>query len=525
MLTIYLSEHKANQEKGRLWRVISPNGKINYVLGSMHISNEVVLLGTPELNYIFNTSKYFLFELPDYTREFADTFSELKSILNMQVTSKILIQQQKILASKPDLYKNLCNQVYTIINLIYINAGESNPYSTEDLKNINYVVLLNIASRWSLYNFVTSKGSHSLDEQLFIDAKAIVANKTCGLTQTVETETDIINSELNTLYAADEQDYTKYFLDNFDEDINDDTYYGYFKIILSTMAEIARIQLLPLVYILLMSQGQKLENVHAATLENKMLFDRTSAMVNKVLPHFKQGEALFVTGFAHCLGENGVLSLLQNSGYTIECVHETPNLKPYNWDSNLKTKAFYFIMLANFLSMFNSDNYKPIPLIPLAWPFVSFAAITALSYQNIAYSSLPKSLSLLYISSILGSAIYALYHIATTPSWERSIALSVLMLNFAHNKIYRTTALHNSAPQNLQDEWEERVETLYEDLELADPELNVDENSIQPVIHRNLVTKFMDDRKTMQAEFKFLEVEPESVIQQQASLRKRLLGC
>lgn len=173
-------------------------------------------------------------------------------------------------------------------------------------------------------------------------------------------------------------------------------------------------------------------------------------MLNTIQQYFADGDTLLCAGISHCLGDQGILHLLQRNNYAIERVLETPNLIYFRQQvhKELFSVLYRLEIVATILLLLNPENYNK----------YNYAAITAMSVLYIS-GQMEKNthLSHLPLLYILGAVLF-------NPGW---IAFTILtaMVPLSRSVLDKYSEFNeiidNSGPTQLHKEFMKRSKLLY----------------------------------------------------------------
>lgn len=436
MSGIYVTADPRLQEKGRLWRVKGPDNKENFILGTIHVDSKVIHDATPEFNQIFTSSKAILFEYPDLETVASEALLTLDYVLSNEIDNNLLSRLQPIIDKVLKENPSCLDIFYKFISDYYKSVHKIDSNYLEPLKTLDLVSLFHLYERVKL--FVGTK-IEPFDNKLFQDAKKLKELEHVNTVANIEPFRQILQSDYNLIPKLDDAE---------------------LEIVLSVYALASTINTMTfdseiVVPLYLSGFFEKAIKLTPKTLRKSQV-ERNLLMFNDIKKYFARGDALLCVGIAHCLGNQGILQLLQQNNYTIERVLETPNLVYFGKQIHKELFAIFYRLelVAMALSLLNNENYNK----------YNYTAIIAVGILYILEqleknTTLSKQLSQLPLLYILGSVLL-------NPGWIRfgTLASLVPLSRLVFNRYSEfTDVIDNSGPAPLHKEFMKRSKLLYKD--------------------------------------------------------------
>jgi uncharacterized protein YbaP (TraB family) len=272
----FLPEPESKFDKGILWQVDSPGGKTSYLFGTIHVDDPRITNLHPSINKAIARSRSMTLELVPDPQTLQASMSRMfftnGQTLQQAVGDKLYQQAARAMAGRgmpPQMVATM--KPWAVMMTLSVPKQESGEFL--DLK---------------LYNIATQRGmqTHALEtyeEQLSVFDSMSLADQKKMLAQTL--------AELDQLPAQFEK---------------------------LRRAWLAR----DLVQLEKVGNEQLPSNDPAGErLMNSLLDKRNQKMLQRMQPRLKEGKAFIAVGALHLAGDQGLLNLLEQQGYTVKAIY------------------------------------------------------------------------------------------------------------------------------------------------------------------------------------------------------------
>ncbi len=265
-------------ESGVLWKVTTPNKKINYLFGTMHSQDYSVSRYPPEVRLALVNSKKLILEIiPNNKANVAYIDSmyfkggkQLNHILE-EVFFKQLKEQIKNYSLSDEEFKNIKYlKPWAAFNLIGRPKIVNAPTLESNLLKLARQRMLHIDSLESMDEVISSLEKLSVNDQLNILRDTICNHKSIIKETKILIDLYVQRDILGILNFNNK----KYF--------NEDLYKRYMQL---------------------------------------MLHDRNKKMVDKMINEFEYGDVFVAVGILHLISEQGILEKLSNQGYKLKVIY------------------------------------------------------------------------------------------------------------------------------------------------------------------------------------------------------------
>jgi uncharacterized protein YbaP (TraB family) len=354
MPTIYYSSRAKDLYRGRLWRITTPEGKVSYLLGTMHIDHELLINGTPELNAIFNSCDRFTAEFP-FEQTFAESFARLKNILQKDLPESLNSASELFKQQCAAQFENLALLAQKIIIKHYEKASEPNPYDLHSIKRLHIIVLLGVCDLLTKQENVCPV----FDEQLILDAKSLqskVAEQAGIRIRSMENAEFRLQFKIvlmQSLGPHQQLDFLIKWLSppNIEKPVN---------YCANPMSILARLQY----FIALLSYLRNKRSFYSnedgysqldieqylARIDNP----RNDQMFSQVWPDILNGDTLIMQGLLHCVDQSGTIALAKQNQCNVQVILETHNIDCFG--ASLKILNFISICCMALIALNNYDE-------------------------------------------------------------------------------------------------------------------------------------------------------------------------
>ena len=265
-------------ESGVLWKVTTPNKKINYLFGTMHAQDYSVSRYPPEVRLALVNSKKLILEIIPSNQEniayidkmYLKNGKQLNHILE-DVFFKQLKEQIKNYSLSDEEFKNIKYlKPWAAFNLIGRPKTVNAPTLESNLLKLAKQRMLHIDSLESMDEVISSLEKLSNNDQLNILRDTICNHKS------IIKETKILVD----LYA--QRDILGILNFNNKKYFDEDLYKRYMQL---------------------------------------MLYDRNKKMLHKIINEFKDGGIFVAVGILHLISEQGLLEELSNQEYKLKVIY------------------------------------------------------------------------------------------------------------------------------------------------------------------------------------------------------------